>query len=226
MAHRESFVDGANNPDIQTQVAEMVAAYERRLAAGQRIAEIIATGGREASVGFAAYFAFMDQHSLEEARGEKLRKVGYYSEMFNGLSADDVGEPVLITSIGMLQRMGRIGSFTEEPNPVRYVVGADHEGNRWGRIELAFRELWIPQTYVDKPTFSDTTVPVAIADQTAHRRTDGENIVTDSAFRTKLYIGRQGLQEWVDTKLGNVGDKAVAPLMEALEVKTGSTPTP
>src|SRR3990167_10288609 len=109
MARKESLMDGANNPGIQTQVAEMVAAYERRLTAGQRIAEIIAASGREASVGFAAYFAFMDQHSLEEARGEKLRKVGYYNEMFNSLSADDVGEPVLITSIGMLERMGRIG---------------------------------------------------------------------------------------------------------------------
>lgn len=205
--------------EIQEQVIEMATTYERRLAAGQKLAEIIAGAGRKVSVDFATYFALINQLSVEEARGECHRKIGYYNEMFGDLSPEDVGEPVLITSLTMLHKMGMIGSFTEEPNPVRYRVGADNEGNRWGKIELAFRELQIPPTYATKPTFSERVKPVVIADETAHRRHEGQNISTDSAFRTKLYIGRQGVQEWVDIKFPGVGDKAVESLMEALEAQ-------
>jgi hypothetical protein len=220
MAIKENFIDGMSNPDIQAQVSEMAEAYERRLAAGRKLAELIAGLGREVSVDFATYFAHINQLSLEEAKGEHDRKIGYYYEMFNGVTPENVGEPVLITSLTLVHEMGMIGSFTEGPNPIRYIVGANSEGNRWGRIELAFRELEITPTSATKPTFSEKVKPVAVADETAHRRHEGRNISTDRAFRTKLYIGQQGVQEWVDIKFPGIGDTYVEPLMEALEVQS------
>jgi hypothetical protein len=203
--------------EIQAQVAEMSAAFERRLAAGQKLSELIAGLGK-VEVDFTTYFAHINQLSLEEARAERHRKLGYYQEMLNGISPATVGEPVLVTSLTMLHEMGLVGSFSEEPKPVRYVVGVDNEGNRLGKIELAFKQLHIPQTDDAKPAFSERVQSLPIADETAHYRYN-ENISTDRLFRTKLYIGQQGVQKWVETKFPGIGDDAVEPLFKALDAQ-------
>lgn len=217
MTQRGGLVDGTIFPDIQAQVAEMTTTYHRRREAGRKLAEIIAGTGQEVTVDFATYFAVINQRSLEEAEGERLRKVGYYSEIFGGLSSDDVGEPVLVTNHTLVREMGVIGSFTEELTPVRYRVGANGNGDRWGKIELAFRELHIPDPNRPNPYLSETTVPLAIADEISYQHNDRENIVTDNVFKTILYIGRQGVQRWIDIKLPGVGDEYVTPLFKAME---------
>lgn len=220
MAQREGLIDGTTLPEIEKAIAEMTATYRRRRQAGRRLAEIIAGARQNISVDFATYFAVINQRSIEEAVGERLRKVGYYNEMFGGLGPHSIGEPVLVTNHTMVREMGIVGSFTEDPQPVRYTVGASSSGDRWGSIELALRDLKMPEGSA-QPTFSETVRPLAIAQEISYHHTDGENIVTDNVFKTKLYLGRRGVQEWVDIKFPGVGDTHVAPLLDALAV--GST---
>lgn len=222
MPDKEGFFDGINDPDIQASVMEMAVAYERRVEAAERLAHMIAVVGGRVNVDFATYFAHINQISIGEARAERHRKVGYYNELFGGLMPEDVGEPVLVTSLTMLEEMGMIGSFSEQEQvPIEYNVGTNKDGHRWGKINLAFRRLEKPPEYESRPSFSRTVRRRVITDEKAHRHPGGENISTDSRFRTKLYIGQQGVQNWVDIKFPGVGDKAVEPLMEAL----GQLPT-
>jgi hypothetical protein len=221
MASGEGRVDGSEFPEIDEMVSEMTATYHRRREAGRKLAEIIAATRQDVLVDFATYFAVINQRSLEEAEGERLRKVGYYNEIFSGLNPDDVGEPVLITNHTMVREMGVVGSFSEQPQPVRYTVGAASNGDRWGKIELAFKRLQMPHEETGEAMILEEVEPLAIADEISYQHVDGENIVTDIVFRTKLYIGRQGVQNWVDIKFPGVGDGHVAPLLKALE--NGST---
>ena len=209
--------------EIRALVAVMGATYERRLDVASEMTALIASADEDIEVDMPTYFAHLNQLSLGEALGEGHRKAHYYAEMLNGLKPDDVGEPVLVTAIKMLEEMGVVGSFSEEPQPVRYTVGAEDEGNRWGRIELALRKVEMPHSESRKPAIAELVTPIAVNQETAHRR-HGENTRTDGAFGTKLYVGRIGVQRWVESKFAGVGDKAVEPLMDALGIELSSSP--